>query len=270
MAHALAEYSFLQNRLSFWLNYDYKPPTVQGNLLSAVLTLYQGAVIGGFVRPGRLPESMLVVAGTASLFSGNSPERPYKKPTVEEAPGAPLQEPKEVERFGPIVNNSDVKIIWRKGIEEQGEPLENYLKTEDPELVRLAPKATTFDLFRPSSGEAISAKAMNTLIVLVPTDDSTTIPAHLHWGSWNERPAPEYHVAALRHWRDAYGAELVGLGRDTIDLKVARKPATRDEALELARVQYAYCNDIIDQGTGSYSVLAAGLMADDWWFFWWD
>ena len=107
-------------------------------------------------------------------------------------------------------------------------------------------------------------------IVLVPTDDSTTIPAHLHWGSWNACPAPKYHVAALRHWRDAYGAKLVGLGRDTIDLKVARKPATRDEAVELARVQYAYCNDIVDQGTGSYSVLAAGLMADDWWFFWWD
>jgi hypothetical protein len=67
----------------------------QGNLLSAALTLYQGAVIGGFARPGHLPESMLVVAGTASLFSGNSPERPYKKPTVEEAPGAPLQNPKK-------------------------------------------------------------------------------------------------------------------------------------------------------------------------------
>jgi hypothetical protein len=107
-------------------------------------------------------------------------------------------------------------------------------------------------------------------IVLVPTDDSTTIPAHLHWGSWNACPTPEYHVAALRLWRDAYGAELVGLGRDTIDLKVARKPTTRDEAIELARVQYAYCSDIVDQGTRSYSVLAAGLMADDWWFFWWD
>jgi hypothetical protein len=107
-------------------------------------------------------------------------------------------------------------------------------------------------------------------IVLVPTDDSTTIPVHLHWGSWNACPAPEYHVAALRHWRDAYGAELVGLGRDTINLKVARKPTTRDEAIELARVQYAYCSDIVDQGTGSYSVLAAQLMAHDWWFFWWD
>jgi hypothetical protein len=31
MALALAEYSFLQERLSFWLAYDYKPPTAQGN-----------------------------------------------------------------------------------------------------------------------------------------------------------------------------------------------------------------------------------------------
>jgi hypothetical protein len=107
-------------------------------------------------------------------------------------------------------------------------------------------------------------------IVLVPTDDPTTVPAHLHWGGWNACPAPEYHVAALRHWRDHYGAELVGLNMDVLNLQVARKPATRDEALELARAQYAYCNDIVDQGTDYLSVLAADLMAHNWWYFWWD
>jgi hypothetical protein len=44
-------------------------------------------------------------------------------------------------------------------------------------------------------------------IVLLPTDDPTTIPAHVHWGGWNNCPPPEYHVAALREWRDRYGAE---------------------------------------------------------------
>ena len=107
-------------------------------------------------------------------------------------------------------------------------------------------------------------------IVLIPTDDPTTIPAHMRWGNWNECPPPAYHVAALRAWRDRYGAELVGLGADTINLRVSRKPATREEALELARVQYAYCCDIIDQGVRSYRALAASLMAHDWWFFWWD
>jgi Domain of unknown function (DUF4253) len=107
-------------------------------------------------------------------------------------------------------------------------------------------------------------------IVLVPTADPTTVPAHLQWGNFNDCPAPEYHVAALRHWRDRYGAELVGLDRDTLNLRVARRPTARDEAIDLARLQYVYCNDIVDQGLDDLSALAAALMADDWWFFWWD
>lgn len=107
-------------------------------------------------------------------------------------------------------------------------------------------------------------------IALIPTGDPTAIPAYMHWGNWNDCPPPAYHVAALRAWRDHYGAELIGLDADTINLHVSRKPATRDEALGLAKVQYAYCSDIINQGVGSYRALAAGLMESDWWFFWWD
>ncbi|MGD0565117.1 MAG: DUF4253 domain-containing protein [Roseiarcus sp.] len=107
-------------------------------------------------------------------------------------------------------------------------------------------------------------------IALIPTDDPTAILAYMRYGNWNECPPPAYHVAALRAWRDRYGAELIGVGADTMNLRVSRKPATREEALGLAREQYFYCNDIIDQGMGSYRALAAGLMASDWWFFWWD
>jgi len=107
-------------------------------------------------------------------------------------------------------------------------------------------------------------------IVLVPTADPTTVPAYLRWGGWNACPAAEYHVAALRHWRDRYGAELVGMDLSTLNVRVARKPATRDEAIDLARLQHVYCSDIVDQGTETISVLAAGLMAHPWWFFWWD
>lgn len=107
-------------------------------------------------------------------------------------------------------------------------------------------------------------------IGIAPTDDWTTIPAYLRWGGWNECPAPEFHVAALRTWRDRYGAELVGVSADTINLRVTGGPKTREAALALARDQYVYCADIIDQGYGTYSALAANLMADDWWYFWWD
>ena len=107
-------------------------------------------------------------------------------------------------------------------------------------------------------------------IVLVPTEDSTTIPAYLRWGGWNANPLPEYHVAALRSWRDRFSAELIGLSGDVMNIRVATRPQSRDEALALAREQYAYCNDIVDQGMGTLSYLAAALKAHNWWFFWWD
>lgn len=107
-------------------------------------------------------------------------------------------------------------------------------------------------------------------LAIIPTEDATTIPAHLRWGDWNENPSPEWHVAALRSWRDRYGAELVGISADTMNVRVQRRPQSRDEAIALAREQYAYCSDIVDQGVGTISQLARNLMVDDWWFFWWD
>jgi hypothetical protein len=107
-------------------------------------------------------------------------------------------------------------------------------------------------------------------LTLIPTDEWATVPAHLFWGGWNACPEPEYHVAAFRSWRHRFDIELVGIGRDTLNLKVGRRPATRDVAVELAREQYLYCNDIVDQGLGSLEALAASLMEANWWFFWWD
>jgi hypothetical protein len=107
-------------------------------------------------------------------------------------------------------------------------------------------------------------------IAIIPTDDWTTVPAYLHWGNWNACPAPEYHVAALRSWHARYGVELVGLSFDVMNLQTAKRPETREVALALAREQYAYCNDIVDQGTDTLSALAATLMVSDWWYFWWD
>lgn len=107
-------------------------------------------------------------------------------------------------------------------------------------------------------------------IAILPTDDPTSAPAYLRFGGWNENPAPEYHVAALRAWHSSYGARLIGISGDTMNLRAARRPASQDEALELAKEQYLYCEDIVTQGVGTVSDLAATLFAEDWWYFWWD
>ncbi len=164
---ALAEYSFLQDRLSFWLAYDYKPAMAQENLHSAALTLYQGAVNGGIVQAGHLPRSMLDVAGGVWAYD-NLPQhlpRPRTKAIFENAPAAPVEAPREIDGLGGTVSNSKVNFTRQQGIKPQGDPLEVYIIGEYPDAVRLRSNSKTFDIYNTPAEEAISAKTMNTLSV---------------------------------------------------------------------------------------------------------
>lgn len=107
-------------------------------------------------------------------------------------------------------------------------------------------------------------------ILLIPTKFGWEVPAYLRWGDWNACPPPEHHVAALRSWHSAFAVDLVGINGDTINLRAAGRPKTRESAMKLAREQYGYCPDIVDQGVGTISALAATLMASEWWYLWWD
>ena len=168
----LAEYAFLEGRLSFWLAYEYTPPTARGNLLSAAQFLFQGAIISGIGEPGHLPKSMLDVAADV-WANDNPPLRPRfpDDPAVEiapkapAAPEAPVAPAKEVEGLGGTVDNSNVGIEWSKGIADQGEPFETYVEVQPPNARDLPPTAKAFDQFDEATGTAISDKTLNTLSV---------------------------------------------------------------------------------------------------------
>ena len=107
-------------------------------------------------------------------------------------------------------------------------------------------------------------------ILVVPARHGWEVPAYTSWGAWNENPPPELHIAALRSWHERYGAELVGMGTDVLDLRVTQRPATREDALAIAREHFEYCPDIVWQGTDTLAPLAASYTVSDWWYFWWD
>jgi hypothetical protein len=163
---ALAEYSFLQNRLSLWLNYQYKSVREHGYLLSAALTLYQGANNSGLVPFGPLPGSMLAVGGMIALLDTPSPRRPRPatKP-AEELPTTALKPPNNVE-FG-VVDRETAGIAWGKGIKEQGlgegnAGWEKYIASQYPNAKQLPPGSKGFDLFEDTTGEAVSVKTLDT------------------------------------------------------------------------------------------------------------
>lgn len=96
------------------------------------------------------------------------------------------------------------------------------------------------------------------------------LPAVLKYGGWNECPAPEVHCAFYRDWQDRFGAEITGMSSDVIECAVANPPTDQRAAFALAWEQYWYCPDIVEQGCGSVSHLAATLLNSQYWYFWWD
>ncbi len=107
-------------------------------------------------------------------------------------------------------------------------------------------------------------------IALLPRPHCWQVPAFLKFGGWNACPWPHEHVTILRYWEEQFGARVVCLTEDTIECMVSRPPRTRRDALLLARDQYLYCEDIVEQGTRSLDALAAGLLNGESWYFWWD
>jgi hypothetical protein len=107
-------------------------------------------------------------------------------------------------------------------------------------------------------------------IALVPSTNSWEVPRLLQFGGWNECPHPSVHEIILRDWEQRFGAELVCMQRDRLEFRVARPPRSYVAARALAREQYEYCEDLVDQGFQSVGALGAALRVSRTWFFWWD
>lgn len=107
-------------------------------------------------------------------------------------------------------------------------------------------------------------------VAKIPTALPCDVPAWLRLGGWNACPATEEHVAVWKRWQEKYGAEILCVTGDVIEATVTRPPKDREACYALAREQFAYCEDIVTQGTGSIDALASGLPGASSWFFWWD
>jgi hypothetical protein len=103
-----------------------------------------------------------------------------------------------------------------------------------------------------------------------PTLDNWEIPAYLPFGCWNECPCPEIQVCIHQYWHQQYQSRIVALTHDTVICHVKNPPTTREDALALAQQQMLYCSDIVFQGTETIERLAATLLNNTYWDFWWD
>ncbi|GCE31258.1 hypothetical protein KDA_67420 [Dictyobacter alpinus] len=107
-------------------------------------------------------------------------------------------------------------------------------------------------------------------IALVPTLNCWEVPAYLPvtMNEWD--PSLAVQVAMLKYWNERWGAEVVSMVSGAMELRVLRPPTRWEEALDLAKEQYVFCPDLIDQRMRSIQALAKVLLNGQVWWFWWD
>ncbi|MCA6110673.1 DUF4253 domain-containing protein [Bradyrhizobium cenepequi] len=110
----------------------------------------------------------------------------------------------------------------------------------------------------------------NGFIVCVPAASPDELPAYFQWGGWNSTPSPEMIVAVARHWRQAYGSELVAMGPDLLEFNVPRPPQDHASAVSLLKEHYVFSPDSFEFDPEYLERAAARLRADRSWVFWWD
>ena len=97
------------------------------------------------------------------------------------------------------------------------------------------------------------------------------VPAYLTAQANDWDPPDAVHVALLKYWHERWKAELVSLTSGVLEMRVLQPPTIFREALELAKEQYLYAPDVVDQWLGgNLNTLAKMLLNGRVWRFWWD
>ena len=109
------------------------------------------------------------------------------------------------------------------------------------------------------------------ILAEIPVKNPWEVFAYLPFGGWNECPANEEHMAVAKYWFEKYGAVPALMTHDVLEYVLPDVHGiAKEQALDLALEQYAYCNDIVDQGVETVGRLADGLAKSSYWYFWWD
>jgi len=108
-------------------------------------------------------------------------------------------------------------------------------------------------------------------IGLVSVTRPADVPARIGWLGATNYFDGGYVSAMLRSWEDRYGAVLIRIGFDYLEVAVRRPPFTESATRPVVAEQFAFCPDQILQGdfdtVGDY---VHSLVGQDAWYCWWD
>jgi hypothetical protein len=107
-------------------------------------------------------------------------------------------------------------------------------------------------------------------LALVPAARPADVVPLIGWvpANWTEGTLPV--GAVLRSREDRFGAQLVEIGSDEIRLLADRPPRTLQAAQAIAAEHFAFADECGGKGLSTVSRIAADLISNPFWSFWWD
>ncbi|GAA3112235.1 hypothetical protein GCM10017600_65850 [Streptosporangium carneum] len=106
---------------------------------------------------------------------------------------------------------------------------------------------------------------------LVAAERGADVLAVMGWqGALNHNEWMVPLAAVVRSWEDRFGARVVSLGFNTLDLSVAAPPVTPEHALHVAAEHWTFCPDSVIYSAGTLTDYAEQITGRNAWSFWWD
>lgn len=158
-------------------------------------------------------------------------------------------------------------------VEWMGDPAQDdYLNDVPRHLARLSDDADNIAARVAGRADADAVQALRSPVVqvaLVPAGHGWEVPALLAWsGAERDHIGGPEHLSVLQFWHQHYGADLVALGLERMELLVEHPPDDARSAFELAVQHYAYCPALMDNLVPAIGALAATLFGRHWLFDW--
>jgi Domain of unknown function (DUF4253) len=179
----------------------------------------------------------------------------------------------EIDEYDPAEFMAEVWTDWRKVCDGRFGELEPF----GPSCPGLAAGAEPFDdpaavAVGTVADLTVADLAPGALLGLVAAERSADTLTVMGWqGVINHNPWTAPLSAVIRSWEERFGARVVRVGFNTLDLSVAAPPVTEPHALGVAAEHWAFCPDtVVFQGPGTLADYAEQILSATMWSFWWD
>lgn len=174
----------------------------------------------------------------------------------------------EIDVYEPAEFMAEVWADWTRVCDGRFGELEPF----GPSCPGLAGAAEPLDDPAAVAADTAAALAGGALLGLVAAERSADVLTVMGWqGVINHNPWTAPLSAVIRSWEERFGARVVKIGFNTLDLSVAAPPVTAPHALGVAAEHWAFCPDtVVFQGPGTLSDYAEQIRSATTWSFWWD